>query len=135
MDTGFTGFVLIPLVQAFPLGLILEGTTSVVLADGSTSINLVARGQVDVEGEKRIGTVLLDAGAADVLLGMDFLRHFKRILYISSSGIILADENELETRSELNPVDPTGTAPPDASRPPLRPPTLSGIGHLPEKDP
>jgi clan AA aspartic protease len=84
VDTGFTGFVSIPLVQAFPLGLILDGTTSVVLADGSTSINLVARGQVEVKGEKRVGTVLLDAGSMDVLLGMDFLRHFKRVLYIAS---------------------------------------------------
>lgn len=93
-----------PLIQAFPLGLILDGTTSVVLADGSTSFNLVARGAVKVGEESKIGTVLLEAGSNEVLLGMDFLRRFKKALFVGAGGVVLLDESALVGAAAGGPV-------------------------------
>ena len=42
IDTGFTGFLQIPLDEAFALGLPLEGTTRVSLADDSPRVMLRA---------------------------------------------------------------------------------------------
>ncbi len=81
-----------PMIQAFPLGLILEGTTSVFLADGSTTYNLVAGGKVTIDGTSKIGSVLLDTGSNEVLVGMDFLRQFKKSLYVSTACVLLMDE-------------------------------------------
>ncbi len=113
IDTGFTGFLSMPLIKAFPLGLILDGTTSVVLADGSESYNLVARGTVSVNAESKLGTILLETTGNEVLLGMDFLRRFKKALLISRSAVAMFDESL--------PV-PTGSESTDDAEQPPTPP-------------
>lgn len=92
IDTGFTGFLLMPIMSAFPLGLTLVGTSSYTLADGSTSPKLLALGTITLGGERTTGVIVLESNQCDLLLGMDFLRQSKRALAVSIQGVALVDE-------------------------------------------
>lgn len=92
LDTGFTGFISMPLLRALPLGLILYGTTSVELADGSKDMKLTARGMASVEGEEEVGVVILEPSSNDVLIGMAFLRLFQKALFVTQDTVWLVDE-------------------------------------------
>ena len=93
LDTGFSGFLQIPLVNAFSLGLPLEGAISVTLADGSSLSMLTALVQTTLEGVTQVGTVLLSSGSDDILIGMDFLRSFNQALVVSKNlGVLLIDD-------------------------------------------
>jgi predicted aspartyl protease len=95
IDTGFTGFVALPLVEMVPLGLTTQpGAASVMLGDGTIIQNLVAQGRVALSGQTADGTVLLDETSNDVLIGMAFLRAFKLALIITETTVILYDGDE-----------------------------------------
>jgi clan AA aspartic protease len=98
IDTGFTGFVSMPLLKAFPLGLLLYGTTEVTLADGSNAVKLTAKGAVKIGGRMEIGVIILEPSSGDVLLGMDFLTKFERVLFVhrGKQGIMLMAEKEFD---------------------------------------
>ncbi len=76
-----------------PLGLILFGTASVELADGGKSTNLTARGIAAVGGEEQVGVVVLEPTGNDILLGMAFLRLFRKALFVSEKTVLLVPEN------------------------------------------
>ena len=88
IDTGFDGFLSPPILEAFPLGLLLRGMMPVTLADGSTQDNLYCLGKINFDGEEQDGTVLIEwQGSA--LVGMDFLRAFTRELLVDpTNGLI-----------------------------------------------
>src|SRR2546426_9857730 len=95
IDTGFTGFISMPMVQAFPLGLPLVGTSSFVLADNTTAVNLLAFGLAWLGTETpQGGLIVLQYRAGDVLLGMDFLRIMKKALAVAPLGgtVTLVDD-------------------------------------------
>lgn len=103
IDTGFSGYLSLPLVQAFPLALTLFGTTQYQLADGSMSPKLLAHGSIECQGEETSGLIALEANAnCGPLLGMEFLRQSKKTLIVARQGVLLVDEP---------PVKPTATAP------------------------
>src|SRR5437016_2255370 len=68
MDTCFSGFRSMPLVKAFPLGLVLQGITSIVLADGSKISRLTALGVVEIGGEQRHDIIVLEDHGDELLL-------------------------------------------------------------------
>jgi predicted aspartyl protease len=94
IDTGFTGFLMMPIMSAFPLGLTLCGTMNYTFADGSSSAKLVAIGAVIVANENPLhGVIVLEPNDCTILLGMDFLKKAKRCLTVSDKGVLLADED------------------------------------------
>lgn len=91
IDTGFSGFLSMPMVQAFPLGLVLTGTTNVVLADGSTDTKLTALGVVGLpSGQTRPGVIILEPNPTDILVGVEFLNQFERTLLLFGERAIPA---------------------------------------------
>ena len=73
IDSGFNGYLILPYVEAFPLGLVLNGIQSNTLADGSASSHLVCIGQVCVDG-KCIATTIDIQPANIILLGTKLLK-------------------------------------------------------------
>ena len=85
-----------PLVQAFPLGLVLIGTTSAILADGSSREKLLALGRITLGERTEAGIILLGGNQSDVLVGMQFLRVFQRTLLLAENGFFLIDSEEVK---------------------------------------
>lgn len=98
IDTGFTGFLMLPLTAALPLGLTLYGTSTYTLADGTQSTNLIAFGTIEYEGQKVGGPISLEnnVNCTDVLLGMDFIRQAKQMLIVCESGAAFLDMDEVQ---------------------------------------
>jgi hypothetical protein len=97
-----------PLLQAFPIGLVLVGTTQVVLADGSTAPKLTAMGALEIGGDRRAGVILLEPSSSDVLVGMEFLRTFRRTLSVRATAL----EIELTEDAASPPAPSDALAPP-----------------------
>ena len=66
-----------PMVKAFPLALVLFGTITLTLADGSTSYRLTAFGSITLGNVKEFGIIVLEPSFDQLLLGTDFLKKFK----------------------------------------------------------
>lgn len=96
MDTGFTGFLSMPLIKAFPVGLILSGTTTVTFGDGSKGAKLTAIGTIVIGARQEPGVVILEENASDILLGMDFLRTFKASIVMAKDTFGLFEHDWLE---------------------------------------
>lgn len=97
IDTGFTGFIQLPLSHAMSLSLPLEGTNVVTLADESKLVMLTAMVDATLLGRTESGVALLSTSSDSILVGMDFLRRFRRALVVSKAvGVVLMDEEPIE---------------------------------------
>jgi predicted aspartyl protease len=94
IDTGFTGFVAMPIQEMITLGLKSEGAASVALGDGSVIYNLVAPASVTVGSQTVQGPILLDDTSSEILVGMAFLRAFRLALILTNTHVVLYDEAE-----------------------------------------
>ena len=95
IDTGFTGFLSIPIVKAFPLGLPLFGTTAITFADGSSQTRLTGAATITFGSESNVGTAILEWSSNDILIGMALLRLFKKGFFVSKNAVVLVDEDYL----------------------------------------
>jgi len=116
IDTGFTGFLMLPIAEALPLGLALYGTGNYTLADGSPESNFLAQGTVAVlsptivpvtaatsvtppapdpsvdapRPESVDGIIVL--GGDGALLGMEFIRSLDKLLLVGNV-VMLVDNS------------------------------------------
>ena len=96
VDTGFTGFVLLPAPYLLSLGLTPKGTMELTLADGSICIGRLAEAYVSLDKDTgQTGIVTLERACTEILIGMDFLRRFGLALAVFTNGISLVDEGKL----------------------------------------
>jgi predicted aspartyl protease len=100
IDTGFTGFVSLPLQYAFALALPLLGTASITLADGKSVTCFTALGTATVVDVTMPGVVILSPESQDILVGMDFLRKFKMSLVLAKEMVVLLEDDWLEKTLE-----------------------------------
>lgn len=83
VDSGFNGYLQLPYVVAFPLGLVLSGIEQNMIADGSTSSHLVCTGQVCIDG-KCIDTTIDIVPANIVLLGTKLLKELGKTFILDA---------------------------------------------------
>ena len=95
IDTGFTGFLSIPL-HAFPDELGVHGTMPMVFADGTVENKLICLGAARAGGSHQTGVIVLENQAQQIVLGMDFLQKFGyKLLLCPATGEVqmVAEEN------------------------------------------
>ena len=83
VDTGFTGFLQIPLTIGIESNLSLWSVGSLRLADGSVVKNLQCIGRIRFAGKELIGIITLSETGNDCLLGMQFLERLKMDFTVS----------------------------------------------------
>src|SRR5829696_5904767 len=76
IDTGFAGFLSMPLVHASSIGLVVHGTMPLVLANGTVENTLICLGVASVGGSDQMGLIVIENQSTQILLGMDFLKKF-----------------------------------------------------------
>jgi predicted aspartyl protease len=96
VDTGFTGFLSIPIMSALPLGLPLCGTTSVEFGDGNSSARFTALCSIDLGEEIEAGVAILEPSTTQIIVGMEFLRRFKKSIAMHRGVLVLLDESEID---------------------------------------
>jgi predicted aspartyl protease len=110
IDTGFSGFLMLPTAETRPLGLVTRGASDFTLADGTVVTYALAKGSVtvlvasssmgqeDSSSPNRIpwepdaveGRIVL--GGEEALLGMDFIRSLAKWLVVGKSVLLVDDE-------------------------------------------
>jgi predicted aspartyl protease len=83
IDTGFTGFAQMPLSTADSLVLVVTGTLDLTYSDGSTQGMPVAWATLRLGTESQDGFILLSDRSDEILLGVHFLRLFRKTLLFS----------------------------------------------------
>ena len=106
VDTGFAGFLSIPLQEARRFGIQPYTHLNCIFADGRSRSMPIGVGSVELSDTMVYrGTIVLSE-AADALVGMEFLRQAQRALYLDRKSVVLMDETDIgELRRKLAPTE------------------------------
>jgi len=85
VDSGFNGYLQIPYIEAFPLGLILAGVQQNTFANGSSSSHLVCKGTVCIDGQCLDTTIDIEAGNM-ILIGTKLLKELGKVFILDCSS-------------------------------------------------
>jgi predicted aspartyl protease len=97
IDTGYSGFLSLPGMAASLLGLKPHTTTHYNLANGKQSDPVpLAHGYACVEGDPYVKGLIAFSENTLPAVGVDFLTRCGHILLMSSKGIVLLNEKEIE---------------------------------------
>jgi predicted aspartyl protease len=93
IDTGFTGFVQLPVRRARELGLAPRAASEIQYADGRIDTILLSWARVVLGIDAQEGFVHLQRGSNEVIVGVEFLRAFRKtfILSITPGLVLLVD--------------------------------------------
>lgn len=90
VDTGFTGFVQLPAALAQRLSLMPRTAAEVEYPDGRLAHVPLAWGTVTLQGATQEGFMHIQQGTDEVIVGVEFLRLFRKILILSvADGTVL----------------------------------------------
>jgi predicted aspartyl protease len=81
VDTGFTGFLQVPIQIALGAALILTGIAPFTLADGSIKNSFLCLGTVRINDQNVIGLISLSEGS-DILIGTELLFKMNKLLLV-----------------------------------------------------
>lgn len=95
VDTGYSGFILLPLLRFVKLGIALVGTSDFGLADGQRQNKAFGMAMVELGDRRANGEVVLDMTGPHTLLGMQFMRQLGLGLVVGNTDCALYDEEQL----------------------------------------
>jgi len=102
IDTGFSGFVSLPIMAASLLGLKAHATAKYTLANGKLSDPVpLAYGFACLEGERYVRGLISISENISTVVGMEFLAKGGKALILGSGGVVIMDEKELLQGLEL----------------------------------
>jgi predicted aspartyl protease len=94
VDTGFSGFLAVPMPLAFQLKLPLEGTINLESAGGQVVPHLQSLARMTLAGRTETVPVVLMPHSKVILVGTQIFRLFQMGLLILADNVLLVDETE-----------------------------------------
>jgi len=97
IDTGFSDFISLPLIQATQIGLKPHTTTRYMLANGKPTEPIpVATGFACIEGDTLVMGLISISELSSPLVGVAFLQACRKGLMIVAGTVIFLPEDEIE---------------------------------------
>jgi predicted aspartyl protease len=120
IDTGYSGFVSLPIMAAAKLGLQPHATAQYEMANGKLCDPVpLARAYACCAGDAFVAGVVAISEAASVLVGVEFLRTCGKGLFVFSTGVVVVDEKEFlaAMKAAADALEAAPKAPPEKAIP------------------